>query len=104
MQGHSVSRPQFQNTQSSTLFLLYLFADILLEAPQTAEDRHAQQRMKDMHDLIELTTSWFNDVQRMDASTLAQLMKMGAKVQRLLEFKDKLKGGTGAPMPLEQDG
>ena len=83
---------------------LTMLRNALLEAPQTAEDRHAQQRMKDMHDLIELTTSWFNDVQRMDASTLAQRMKMGAKVQRLLEFKDKLKGGTGAPMPLEQDG
>jgi DNA-binding transcriptional regulator GbsR (MarR family) len=47
--------------------------------------------MKGMHDLIELMTSWFDDVQRLDAATLAQLMKMGAKVQRLLELKDKLK-------------
>jgi DNA-binding transcriptional regulator GbsR (MarR family) len=54
--------------------------------------------MKGMHDLIELMTSWFEDVQRIDATTLAQLMKMGSKVQRLLEFKDKLKvvpGGRG---------
>ncbi len=34
-----------------------------------------------MHDLIELTTTWFDDVQRMDRQTLATLMKMGAKVQ-----------------------
>jgi DNA-binding transcriptional regulator GbsR (MarR family) len=39
-----------------------------------------------MHDLIELTTTWFDDVQRMDQQTLSRLMKMGAKVQKVLEF------------------
>jgi DNA-binding transcriptional regulator GbsR (MarR family) len=48
-----------------------------------------------MHDLIELMTSWFDDVQRMDQATLAKLMKMGAKVQRLLEFSDKVKVVAG---------
>lgn len=70
---------------------LTMLRNALLEEPSTPEDRHAQKRMKGMHDLIELMSSWFDDVQRMDAATLAQLMKMGAKVQRLLEFKDKLK-------------
>lgn len=77
---------------------LTMLRNALLEEPTTAEDRHAQKRMKGMHDLIELMTSWFDDVQRLDAQTLAQLMKMGAKVQRLLELKDKLKvvsGGRG---------
>jgi DNA-binding transcriptional regulator GbsR (MarR family) len=63
----------------------------LLEEPTSPEDQFAQTRMKGMHDLIELMTTWFDDVQKLDATTLAQLMKMGAKVQRLLEFKDKLK-------------
>jgi hypothetical protein len=44
-----------------------------------------------MHDLIELMTTWFDDIQRMDQGTLVQLMKMGAKVQRLLEFTGKSK-------------
>jgi DNA-binding transcriptional regulator GbsR (MarR family) len=44
-----------------------------------------------MHDLIELMTSWFDDVQRLDQQTLSQLMKMGSKVQRLLAFTGKLK-------------
>ena len=63
----------------------------LLEEPTTEEDRVAQQRMKAMHDLIELMSTWFDDVQRMDQKTLAQLMKMGSKVQRLLEFTGKMK-------------
>ncbi len=77
---------------------LTMLRNALLDEPTTPEDRFAQARMKGMHDLIELMTSWFDDVQRLDAATLAQLMKMGAKVQRLLELKDKLKlvpGGRG---------
>lgn len=70
---------------------LSMLRNALLETPSTEADRIAQERMKGMHDLIELMTTWFDDVQRLDAATLAQLMKMGAKVQRLLELKDKLK-------------
>ncbi len=46
-----------------------------------------------MHDLIELTTTWFDDVQRMDQQTLSQLMKMGSKVQKVLAFT-----GRAAPV------
>jgi len=70
---------------------LSMLRNALLETPTTEEDRIAQERMKGMHDLIELMTTWFDDVQRMDQKTLAQLMKMGSKVQRLLEFTGKLK-------------
>jgi hypothetical protein len=35
-------------------------------------------------------TGWLADVQKMDSATLVSLMKMGAKVQKLLEMKNKL--------------
>ena len=70
---------------------LSMLRNALLEPATTESDRIAQQRMKGMHDLIELMTTWFDDVQRLDQHTLAQLMKMGAKVQRLLEFTGKAK-------------
>lgn len=70
---------------------LSMLRNALLEEPTTEADRIAQQRMKGMHDLIELMTTWFDDVQRMDQKTIAQLMKMGSKVQRLLEFTGKVK-------------
>lgn len=44
-------------------------------------------------------TRWFDDVQRLDSQTLAQLMKMGSKVQKLLEFTGKVKP---APSRLEK--
>jgi DNA-binding transcriptional regulator GbsR (MarR family) len=70
----------------------------IIQAPTTAEDKHAQTRMKAMHDLIEAVTRWFDDVQRLEPATLLQLMKLGGKVTSLLEAKDKLKslGGAGA--------
>ncbi len=70
---------------------LSMLRNAMLEQPASEEDRIAQQRMKGMHDLIELMTNWFDDVQRLDQQTLSQLMKMGAKVQRLLEFTGKIK-------------
>jgi len=70
---------------------LSMLRNALLETPTTDEDRIAQQRMKGMHDLITLMTTWFDDIQRLDQQTLAQLMKMGSKVQRLLEFTGKSK-------------
>ena len=44
-----------------------------------------------LHDLIELMTHWLADLQKIDSATLARLMKMGAKVAKLLEVKDKVK-------------
>jgi DNA-binding transcriptional regulator GbsR (MarR family) len=74
---------------------LSMLRSALLEQPATEEDRIAQERMRGMHDLIELMSNWFDDVQRLDQKTLSQLMKMGAKVQRLLELTGKARTGTG---------
>jgi DNA-binding transcriptional regulator GbsR (MarR family) len=75
---------------------LSMLRNALLEAPATEEDRLALERMRGMHDLTELTTTWFDDVQRMDPQTLAKLMKMGAKVQKVLEFTSRVVGSTGS--------
>ncbi|AYQ28212.1 MULTISPECIES: GbsR/MarR family transcriptional regulator [unclassified Polaromonas] len=69
---------------------LSMLRDALMEHPSHADDIHAQARMKQMHDLIELMTGWLADVQKMDSATLMSLMKMGAKVQKLLEMKGKV--------------
>jgi DNA-binding transcriptional regulator GbsR (MarR family) len=67
-----------------------MLRDALMETPTGVAEIHAQKRMKAMHDLIELSTNWFSDAQRMDEQTIRQLMRMGSKVQKLLEMKDKL--------------
>ena len=70
---------------------LSMLREALMEQPGTAEDVHAQERMKQMHSFIELMTNWLDDVQKMDSETLASLMQMGAKVQKLLEMKERVK-------------
>jgi DNA-binding transcriptional regulator GbsR (MarR family) len=75
---------------------LSMLRDAIMVTPSGEEDRHAQKRMKEMHDLIEMATLWFNDVQRLEPDTVKQLMKLGARVQKLLEMKDKLKIVAGS--------
>ena len=70
---------------------LSMLRDALMEKPSVAEDIHAQERMRQMHGFIDLMTHWLDDVLRMDSSTLTSLMKMGSKVKKLLEIKDRFK-------------
>ncbi|WP_454733721.1 MULTISPECIES: GbsR/MarR family transcriptional regulator [Cupriavidus] len=74
---------------------LSMLREVQLESPASAEDRHAQARMKEMYGLIVLVTSWFGDIQKLDVATLEKLMKLGAKVNKLLEMKDKLGSAIG---------
>lgn len=78
---------------------LSMLRDALMVSPGGTEDRFAQERMRAMHELIELVTNWFSDVQRLDEHTLRQLMKLGSKAQKFLEFKEKL--GLGGRKPTE---
>jgi DNA-binding transcriptional regulator GbsR (MarR family) len=64
----------------------------LLQTPENEQDKFAQTRMREMHELIELLVSWFDDIQRLDPKTLSQLMRMGATVQKVLELANKLPG------------
>ncbi len=66
----------------------------LLEAPGSAADRHAQERMRQMHELIDRLMTWFDDVQKLAPETAMQLMGMGATVTKVLEFKDRVTGRT----------
>jgi DNA-binding transcriptional regulator GbsR (MarR family) len=68
---------------------LSMLRDALLQEVSTPDDRHAQARMREMHDLIAMTSSWFDDMQRLDTKTLSQLMKMGAKVGQVIDATQK---------------
>jgi DNA-binding transcriptional regulator GbsR (MarR family) len=83
---------------------LSMLRDALLVEPTNPQDAFAQKRMGDMHELIELVTDWMADVQKLDEHTLRQLMKLGAKAQKFLEFKEKLGlgGRKAAPLPGSQ--
>ena len=70
----------------------------LLEAPTSDAERHAQERMKEMHELIDRLMTWFDDVQKLAPETALQLMGMGATVTKVLEFKDRITGKSPAKL------
>lgn len=87
---------------------LSMLRDALLEPAATPEDHQTQERMRQMYELIELSSSWFDEVQRLSPETLVSLMRMGAKVQKLIKAGDKLRfgrqsGQTESPLPRRQD-
>jgi len=71
---------------------LSMLRDAMLETPGSAEEAHAQARMREMHDLIEQLTDWFAEVRKLSPETLEKLMSLGAKATTLLQFTDKVRG------------
>lgn len=70
---------------------LSMLRDALLATPGDGDEAYAQGRMREMLDLIELSSTWFADVQRLSPEQLRSLMRLGSKVQRVLEFTDRFK-------------
>lgn len=64
--------------------------NLLIEKPGNADEEYAQQRMRDMHELIEMITLWTVEIQRMDSSSLAKLLKLSSSIGKVLDMKDKL--------------
>lgn len=73
---------------------LSMLREALLAKPETAADAHAQRRMREMHDLTELTSNWFDELQRLSPAALLQLMKLGTRIQKVLPFKGR-RAATG---------
>ena len=68
---------------------LSMLREVLMDTPTSPEERHAQGRMREMHDMIELLTGWSDDVARLPDAELVQLLKLGARVSKLLELKGR---------------
>lgn len=63
--------------------------NLLIETPANAEEEYAQQRMRDMHELIEMLTLWTGEIQRLDSNNLSKLLKLGSSIGKVLDMKDK---------------
>lgn len=78
---------------------LTMLRDALLQPETDPGEAHLRRRMREMHDLIEMLTGWFLEVQRLDRGTLERLMQLGAGVTKLLDFRDRLGGASAARKP-----
>lgn len=68
---------------------LSMLREALLADPQTKSDAYAQRRMREMHDLAETANNWFDELQHLSPDSLLQLMKLGARVQKILPLKGR---------------
>ena len=64
--------------------LLFLRAALQEDSPDAAT-RHARNRMREMHDLIDLFNTWLDDMQKLAPDTLERLMRQGSRVSRVLD-------------------
>jgi DNA-binding transcriptional regulator GbsR (MarR family) len=74
---------------------LSLLRSNLLEEPENEADQFTQQKMEEIHDLLELITQWSYALNTMNPDKLQSLMKMGSGISRILELKDKIVGNKG---------
>lgn len=70
---------------------LSLLRSLLLEQPTNQQEAYGQQRITDMLELIELATSWFDEVQHLPPETLLSLMRLGTKVQKVLGVASRVR-------------
>ena len=69
---------------------LSLLRNLLLDTPETESEVYAQQRMKDIHDLLEMITTWASELQKLTPEQLNTVMKLGAGVTKILSVKQAL--------------
>ncbi|WP_447765081.1 GbsR/MarR family transcriptional regulator [Sphingopyxis panaciterrae] len=74
---------------------------LMIEPATDPADRFAQERMAAMHEQIELLTDWYAEMQRLDNERLLQLLRLGSRVVKALEFKDRMLG-RGKPQGLTE--
>ncbi len=69
---------------------LSLLRDNLLDEPANQQEQFAQEKMHEIHDLLETITHWASELQTMNPDKLNTLMKLGAGVGKIIDIKDKL--------------
>ena len=67
---------------------LSLLRKLLMETPANSEEEYAQQRMQDMHNLLELATQLTADIQRLNSKDLNKLIKLGSGISKVLDIRN----------------
>lgn len=69
---------------------LSLLRDILLDTAANENELYAQEKLQEVHDLLEGVTKWSSELQRLSPEKLDTLMKLGSGVGKVLDIKEKL--------------
>lgn len=86
---------------------LSVLRDLLMQAPASEAERHAQERLRALNETIELLTGWADEVQKLPDERIVALLRLGAGVAKVLDAGDRLKlvlgGKTKAPKRRKED-
>ncbi|MEM8984648.1 MAG: GbsR/MarR family transcriptional regulator [Pseudomonadota bacterium] len=66
---------------------LSMLRNALMNNRTGTADAYAEQRLREMQELIELSTQWLDDMQQLEQRTAVKLMKLGGGVSKLLAGK-----------------
>ncbi|PCK09768.1 MAG: transcriptional regulator [Alteromonadaceae bacterium] len=69
---------------------LTVLRDLILETSSNESDSHAQDKMREIHDQMEMVAAWTEELQKMKPDTLRTLMKLGSGIAKVIDMKDKL--------------
>lgn len=82
---------------------LSMLRDVILTHDEVEREQYAQAKMQEMHDLIEMVTDWYQEMAKMETERLVNLLRLGSKVYKLYEMKDKLKVIPGGKQVNKED-
>ncbi len=71
---------------------LTLLRDLLLETPTNDKEVYAQNKMREIHDLLDVGTQWAKEIQTLSVESVQTLLKLGTGVGKILEFAERFKG------------
>ncbi len=63
---------------------LSMLRSALLTVPSEPSDKRTLKKMKELHDFLEVGTSWISEMHKLSPETLMKIAKLGAKIQNLL--------------------
>ncbi|MCC2607958.1 GbsR/MarR family transcriptional regulator [Planctobacterium marinum] len=69
---------------------LSMLRGALLQKSGNDKDAYAQEKLHEIHDLLETVTTWSHELQSMNPDKLNTLMKLGSGVGKVLDFKEKV--------------
>ena len=64
---------------------LSMLRESLMVEARTEEDRYAQERLREMYELIEMLTNWIHEIHDLPPRTLIRLLKLGRRIQKLID-------------------
>ena len=64
--------------------------ELQLQGPTSPEDQYAHGKIAELGEMIELLTSWYDDMNKLETERLIQLLQLGSKLQNILGKTEKL--------------